>query len=744
MGLLLYRIRPSSAKKRNMVLLIRDRTGRWLAICAAAVALAFACQIACAVRAQVVDIFDVNVEASAGKDGEDAKRPFRLAAQSTENTEALADFNRHMKRGTWERAFKSLEKVQGSKPDALVPRADGFYIPSRTYLRQLLAALPQDGKDAYRLFYDPEAKKLLEEAKGKNELASLTKLVNEYFITTVGDVAADRLGDLEFERGDVEQAAERWQSILQYRPESVLKRAQLLVKSAIALARAGRWDEVRRAARELRERHAGETAIVGGRKVNALSYVSGLSPADPSAKISSGSNSASGSAAEMSLPASSEPLWQFKILSQANAQALASMGNDWGWGRIPAADAVPPTAVDEDRVYANFLGFLFALDVKTGKLLWRNAKFHDIVQQLRNNQLLLPEQYGLCLVGDRLYTVGRESGKVSQQGAPFLLNCHEKSTGKQIWSSQKISSLKPWRMWGAPTASGDRVYITAIKNQQQRDLHLLAISAADGKLLWATPCGTYQVDESQLYNQRSSQPTLAIDGDRLFVDTHVGAVVLLDAKTGATRWGLNYEAEAPNTQYWYNSPRPLLTVGGPLVENDVLYVKGMRSTRLVAVQLAGPTLLFKRPVGGPAMLIGVDSDRLYLGGDEIEAVDLKTQKLLWATKVPIATPWTRAIMTKNRLFQFTPRGIFEIDKASGDVVARHRGGDLDSLGGVLLHSKQTLVTVSNLSITAYALQGSGAAAGGGQGSGAEKKAASTDTSTGATPAGATPTGAAGP
>ena len=609
------------------------------------------------------------------------------------------------------------------------PAPTSFYIPSRTYLRQLLATLPQDGKDAYRLFHDPEAKKLLEEAQGKDELASLTKLVAEYFITSVGDIAADRLGDLEFERGDVEQAAERWQSVLLYHPESALKRAQLLVKSGIALARAGRWDEVRRVARELRERHANETVIVGGRTVNALAQVSALLPTETAAATSEEDKSTNRDAAEMSLPESSEPLWQFQILSQANAQALASMGNNWGWGRTPVADAVPPTVVDEDRVYVNFLGFMFALDLKSGKLLWRTAKFHDIVQKLRNNQLLMPEQYGICLVGDRLYTVGRESSKVSQQGAPFLLNCHEKSTGKQIWSSEKINTLKPWRMWGAPTASGDRVYITAIKNQQQRDLHLLAISAADGKLLWATPCGTYQVDESQLYNQRSSQPTLAIDGDRLFVDTHVGAVVLLDAKTGAVRWGLNYEAEAPNTQYWYNTPRPLMTVGGPLVENDVLYVKGMHSPRLVAVQLAGPTVLFKRPVGGPAMLIGVDSDRLYLGGDEIAAVDLKTQKLLWATKVPIATPWTRAIMTHDRLFQFTPRGIFEIDKANGDVMARHRGGDLDSLGGVLLLSKRTLVTVSNLSITAYALQESTG----------EKKAAAA-----VNPAGATPTGAAGP
>ena len=60
-------------------------------------------------------------------------------------------------------------------------------------------------------------------------------------------------------------------------------------------------------------------------------------------------------------------------------------------------------------------------------------------------------------------------------------------------------------------------------------------------------------------------------------------------------------------------------------------------------------------------------------------------------------------MTANRLYQFTPRGIFEIDKATGDVVKRFRGADLDSLGGALLLAGNTLLSISNLSITAYSL-----------------------------------------
>jgi hypothetical protein len=77
--------------------------------------------------------------------------------------------------------------------------------------------------------------------------------------------------------------------------------------------------------------------------------------------------------------------------------------------------------------------------------------------------------------------------------------------------------------------------------------------------------------------------------------------------------------------------------------------------------------------------------------------------------VPISTDYTRPIMTRNKLYQFTPRGIFEIDKATGDVVRRHRGADLGSLGGSLVLANRTLLSVSNLSVTAYALSDESAA-----------------------------------
>jgi hypothetical protein len=92
-----------------------------------------------------------------------------------------------------------------------------------------------------------------------------------------------------------------------------------------------------------------------------------------------------------------------------------------------------------------------------------------------------------------------------------------------------------------------------------------------------------------------------------------------------------------------------------------------------------------------------------MGGEELAAYNLQTQELAWSTKLPQSAAWSTPLATENRLFQFTSRGICEVDKATGALVRVFRGIDLDSFGGALLITPQSVVTVSNLAITAYPL-----------------------------------------
>ena len=158
---------------------------------------------------------------------------------STETKEALDDFERFQRRGAWERALKSLYTIPDDQALRFVDGENGFIIPIARRRRSILAALPPDGQAACRLFYDAEAKKLLDEAEGASELKNLERIYSAYFITSVGDNAADRLGDLYFELGRFDRAADCWLAVLRERPDTDLSPALLAVKAAVALAPRG-------------------------------------------------------------------------------------------------------------------------------------------------------------------------------------------------------------------------------------------------------------------------------------------------------------------------------------------------------------------------------------------------------------------------------------------------------------------------------------------------------------------------
>ena len=123
-------------------------------------------------------------------------RPLQMPPASTEVKEAIDDFERFSRRKAWERALKAMYTIPETQALRFVDGDNGFIIPVARKRRLLLTALPPEGQAAYRLFYDAEARKLLDEADGPAELKNLERIYSAYFTTAVGDNAADRLGDL--------------------------------------------------------------------------------------------------------------------------------------------------------------------------------------------------------------------------------------------------------------------------------------------------------------------------------------------------------------------------------------------------------------------------------------------------------------------------------------------------------------------------------------------------------------------
>ena len=201
-------------------------------------------------------------------------RPLQMPPASSETKEAFDDFERFARRGAWERATKALYAIPEAQAARFVDGQNGFIVSvahkRRDGARRALARGPGGLSALLRL--------RREEAAGPGRGSggaghARDGSISSYFLTSVGDNAADRLGDLYFEQGQFDRAADCWLAILRERPDSELSPALMTVKAALALSRAGRRSELDALRSEAADRYADEVVTIGGRKAKAAEHL---------------------------------------------------------------------------------------------------------------------------------------------------------------------------------------------------------------------------------------------------------------------------------------------------------------------------------------------------------------------------------------------------------------------------------------------------------------------------------------
>ena len=399
----------------------------------------------------------------------------------------------------------------------------------------------------------------------------------------------------------------------------------------MALARQGHWGEFRELLKVIEEQHAAEKLTLGGREVLAVDHLRALAERSKEVGCQSGRcYHMTGHRPTVPLASNPEPLWQFHFFPPNDAPGTNPPGLriQQMWGNASVSDLVPPVAFDQSRLYANFLGYDLGIDLESGKLLWRSGRFFDAIQKAQQGGAMTVEQFGVAAGANRIWSVSGGSKnqnqnqmmmmRQQQQGAKFDIVAREADTGKQVFSSQQATELNEWNLRGSPLLAGERVYVAASKVNQPRELSLLALSAKDGKLLWSTTIGSYTSEPNPYQMERGFQPSIVLHGGHLFVDSHSGSLVQLDAASGQIEWGLNYVSETTQShRFWspYGMRAEQFTVSSPQIVNGVLYVKGMRSRRLYAVDPQRPKVLWHRPVPRVATpSVGVDGERAILSG----------------------------------------------------------------------------------------------------------------------------------
>jgi len=101
---------------------------------------------------------------------------------------------------------------------------------------------------------------------------------------------------------------------------------------------------------------------------------------------------------------------------------------------------------------------------------------------------------------------------------------------------------------------------------------------------------------------------------------------------------------APQAGYYYDyQSSAIRTQRADSAPAGLLFSKGMRSTRLLGVQIEGPGLVWNRPVAKAAGILAADEERVYLGGEELLAYSLRPKSSCGPTNCPTrplgARPW---------------------------------------------------------------------------------------------------------
>ncbi len=535
---------------------------------------------------------------------------------------------------------------------------------------------------------------------------TLHNLVDRYFLTSVGDLAADRLGDALFEQGDFSGAERMWRLVVEKYPDSHLSLAKLQAKRCVAFSQLGRRDALAAIVAELHEKYADQTATIGGREVKVAEFAESLlshSAATPRVRTDD--------AEEMALPTTDEPAWQIRFVDSD----LLSMIDPQTGMPLSASNfrMAPGGAADKKRFYANWLGTVYAADLETGKLVWRSDPFAGTLQEIRDilQQGMSPESFFLVAADGKLLAgrrpvrnaQGQFGGSSTPEENTWHLDCLDPASGKTLWTARNLEAT----ILSTPYVVSDVAYVVAL-GQDNATMQLLAISMTTGQLQWRLPLGTPQNVNNMRGGAGFGGGKMLAAGGTLYVATNNGAMLAIDVASHEIQWALQHDTRllSDNQNFWWNGVlvSPSDAPETLIFHDGTLYLKDGGARLLYALDPAEPAVQWKRPLSNDEAIVAIDAQVAYLLGSDLSALDLKSRKLLWSTRIPGENLTLRPLVCPGHIFVPTARGVFDLDPANGNTRGSFRGADRDSRTSRLILAGDKLIAISDMAVTAYKIE----------------------------------------
>ena len=125
-----------------------------------------------------------------------------------------------------------MQAVLEQSGDAMYSNDEQIYFSLVRQVEKQLASLPAEGLAAYQLEVDPEAKSIISAGEQGDLVGALNQVVNRYFVSSVGDEAAVRLGRLYLDRYDFVSARRVLEKALKH-PDLSIPKNEVLAHIAL-------------------------------------------------------------------------------------------------------------------------------------------------------------------------------------------------------------------------------------------------------------------------------------------------------------------------------------------------------------------------------------------------------------------------------------------------------------------------------------------------------------------------------
>lgn len=489
------------------------------------------------------------------------------------------------------------QKVLDDAGDNLVSVDGRLYISLRRQVEQRLATLPKLALQTYRVTADGEAQAILAAATPDKEEEALSQVVRRFFLSSLGDDAAYKLGCLALDRYDFVGASRMFSKVLDEHPDPSVSKADLLLRLAVAAGRVGDRDGANKYLAEI-------DALDGARPPRTL--LSAI--ADDIQQTTAATQFVSAKMAMPPLPADATSktlteLWAYEYPMIFQEQPLNRNSPYMVYNGAPSGK---PQQIQRDQVIERWkssgwtpAGKLLFGDgrvyFKTNnnitcwstegkdKVLWESLWNNDFdVDEFSQQLVMMAQAYGqqmqqddrprtpaeILLFGDQIHQdfslingkiYNIEGKKYPKKGQPEMtrapkqfnynstprrtrvnyLSAYDARTGKVQWNRAADDEAKDGADGGvgfmaAPVACGN-VLLTPMTDGGA--MWLYGLSPDDGHTLWKT----YLCDEPAGGCEPWSPMGVAVEGRDAYVLCGAGVVFAVDGTSGAVRWVVRYK-----------------------------------------------------------------------------------------------------------------------------------------------------------------------------------------------------------